>query len=85
MTFDQAVEQAKSGFVITREKWLDEGAYAFWAVSGNVIAFDKTSARLEPCLIVTARGLNIPYLASPEDREARDWIALTRQQAEHGA
>ena len=82
LSFSEAVEMAREGWCICRDKWAKEGAYAFWAVSGSFIAFDKTTGKLEPCLIVTARGLNIPFLANDADKDASDWIAITRAQAQ---
>ena len=82
MSFTDAMDKVASGFVVSRESWHERNLYVSWAVSGSFIAFDKTTGRLEPFPVVSGRGLHVPYMATIEDRQATDWIVMTRQQAD---
>ena len=82
LEYTPAAEFARNGFVIARERWLSRGAFVVWAVSGSFIAFDKGTGRLEPHLVAHLNGLYVPYFPTDEDREATDWVAMTRQEAD---
>lgn len=84
VSYPEALEKAKGGWVIAREGWNGRGMYVFMAQSGTFHAKDLTTGDLEPFLVMrTVQGKFIPWLCSQTDALAEDWAAMTRQMMSH--
>lgn len=76
-TYNEALDRIKSGWKGAREGWHGKGMFVFLAVSGQFIAFDKTTGGLEPFLVLrTPTGKYVPWLCSQTDALALDWAVI---------
>jgi hypothetical protein len=76
-TYNEALERIQSGWKAAREGWNGKGMYIFLAVSGQFIAFNKSSGRLEPFIVMhTVGGKYVPWTCSQTDALALDWAVI---------
>lgn len=70
MDFGAALEYLKSGCIIYRKGWIDDGLFL------KLQTPDKNSKMTLPYIYAdTSLGNKVPYTASQEDILAEDWIA----------
>jgi len=80
VSYSEALDKAKHGWVIAREGWNGRNMIVFMAKGGTFEAADLVTGSLEPFLVMrTAQGKYVPWLCSQSDALAEDWACITRQ------